>query len=489
VVWLDDLQNYLDVRLTSLANENAAALRELIADPSRCPVLLAATIWPRLWQELNIQSFGFGLHGSNDYGQYAQPQVAVLLSIAQLVQVPSSFVGADLVAAGDAARYDVRLARAIERAPSGRLTQYLAGAVRQLELYETAPPEATAMINVAIDARRLGHRNQIPEKLMTAAEGYIDDADLDRLSDGWSSHALEITSAHWRGLEGPLCKIRPRTGKSTPVRECYRLADIIEQVGTSARQYEAPPEIFWTVITEHGHPEDLSTVARAAQIRGRYQHAMRLYARAARAGKASAADRLSEMLQKASHQTEAEKRAIKALLNGNNAALLAEAEACELAGDHKGAEMLYQMLAGYGNVSSVECAAQIAEDAGEQETADRLYEAASYLRSNFASRRQAEKRELAGDHENAARLYQIAADSGDIIALIMLAEMRYNEGDHERAERLAVKAANAGNVWALALIAEMRDRAGDHERAEWLRRFGLDADGNISKPWSFEEIE
>ena len=61
VVWLDDLQNYLDLRLTPLAEANASALRELIAGPGQSPILVAATTWPHIWQELNVQRFDVGL--------------------------------------------------------------------------------------------------------------------------------------------------------------------------------------------------------------------------------------------------------------------------------------------------------------------------------------------------------------------------------------------------------------------------------------------
>ena len=52
--------------------------------------------------------------------------------------------------------------------------------------YLNAPPAARAIIQAAMDARRLGHPIALPHALLPqAAYGYLDDHDWDPLGDDW----------------------------------------------------------------------------------------------------------------------------------------------------------------------------------------------------------------------------------------------------------------------------------------------------------------
>ncbi|MET7401551.1 hypothetical protein ABZS66_49535 [Dactylosporangium sp. NPDC005572] len=52
-----------------------------------------------------------------------------------------------------------------------------------------------AVIDVAIDARRLGHPLLIPHTLLEqAAPGYLTDHDWDAVGDDWLDHALADTA-------------------------------------------------------------------------------------------------------------------------------------------------------------------------------------------------------------------------------------------------------------------------------------------------------
>ena len=52
VVWLNDAQHYLRTPASPLGEQVAAALRDLLRDPSRGPVLILGTIWPPYWHTL-----------------------------------------------------------------------------------------------------------------------------------------------------------------------------------------------------------------------------------------------------------------------------------------------------------------------------------------------------------------------------------------------------------------------------------------------------
>ena len=175
MLWLNDAHNYLHPRLSDLAEGNAARLRELIGEPDG-PVLVVATLWPANWQQLTAQPRDNRTPGEQYVPGRGQAQIAMLLESATRITVSDSFEGGDLAAIRAAAGQDPRLDLALRQASQGRIIQYLAGAPVLLKRYETVPAEAKALIDVAIDARRLGHANRLPERLLLdAAVGYIDD--------------------------------------------------------------------------------------------------------------------------------------------------------------------------------------------------------------------------------------------------------------------------------------------------------------------------
>lgn len=209
VVWLNDAHNYLDPAFTQVAEDSAARLTELLADPTAGPVLVAATLWPWNWHQLTSQprrSSSRAERGNVD-GELAH--VPALLETATHVPVPSTFGEDDLAAASAAA--DPRIALAREEAPAGKITQYLAGAPKLLERYATASPEVRALIDVAIDARRFGHTKLLPERLLLdAAPGYVDAETWYQLSkENWAFRALQAVTLDWRGLPGPLTRFKP----------------------------------------------------------------------------------------------------------------------------------------------------------------------------------------------------------------------------------------------------------------------------------------
>jgi hypothetical protein len=102
-------------------------------------VLTAQPRWPG-------QAGFTGAGGGSSY-------VPALLASATYIQVPNAFAPDDLAAA--AASQDPRLAVALQFASEGKITQYLAGAPKLLERYRSAPPEARALIDAAVDARRV----------------------------------------------------------------------------------------------------------------------------------------------------------------------------------------------------------------------------------------------------------------------------------------------------------------------------------------------
>jgi hypothetical protein len=288
VVWLNEAQFYLDAP-DGLGERVAAGLRELLRDPPRGPVLVLATLWPQFWGELAV-------HGS---GENRHDHARELLAGHDIL-VPAAFRNAELQQLKQAG--DVRLDTAAAKAQDGQVIQFLAGVPELLARYRNAPPGPAALMDAAIDGRRLGMRVALPQTFLeAAARGYISDSEWDQLDEHWLEQALAYASAPCKGVSGPLMPLKPHSAHpgdafpgqaGQPGQPVYRLADYLDQAGRRAFYEAVPPPSFWAAAADHAHPDDLATLGKAAYDRGCYRDATRLYKRAAVAGDLRAAGQL-----------------------------------------------------------------------------------------------------------------------------------------------------------------------------------------------------
>jgi uncharacterized protein YidB (DUF937 family) len=284
VVWLNEAQFYLDVPVERFGEKVAAGLRELLRDPDRAPVLVLATLWPQFWDRMTSRPPA----GQPDLLAQARD----LLS-GQDISVPAAFTGIQLQEL--AAVQDPRLAQAAAASPDGRVVQFLAGAPELLARYRNAPSAAAALLNAAIDARRLGMGIALPLGFLEmAAPAYLTDADRDELGEDWLEQALAYTAATCNGIRGPLARLWPRPGyaDATASAPVYRLSDYLDQHGRHTRRSLIPSADFWTAAACFSSPGDLLVLARAAEARGLLRDAARLRKRAAADGNTSAATEL-----------------------------------------------------------------------------------------------------------------------------------------------------------------------------------------------------
>ena len=221
VVWLNEAQLYLETA-DERGERVAAGLRELLRDPGRAPVLVLATLWPEYWHTLTA--------GPAD-GKDRHAQARQLLA-GHHITVPAAFTPAQMGKLARAA--DARMVLAARSAPDGAVIQFLAGAPELLDRYRNAPlPAPRALLEAAMDARRLGIGAGLPQAfLKAAAPGYLTDAEWDTLGEDWPEQALAYTAKDAKGVPGPLTRIRPRParhaargyGTSPPVWLCSDLA-------------------------------------------------------------------------------------------------------------------------------------------------------------------------------------------------------------------------------------------------------------------------
>ena len=481
VVWLNEAQFYLDPAEAGLGERVAAGLRELLRDPGRPPVLVLATLWAQFWDTLTVRP------GS---GEDRHAQARDLLA-GHDITVPAAFTPAQMSQLAEAD--DARMALAARSARDGEVIQFLAGAPELLARYRNAPPAAKALIDAAMDARRLGMGAGLPRAFLeAAAPGYLTDHQWDALGEDWLEQALAYAAVPCKGARGPLTRPRParhtaRTRRDQPASmtavagPLYRLADYLDQHGRAHRAGQIPPAEFWSAAAAHAPPADQAALGDAADARGLYRDAAQLHKNAAASGNTHSAFYLSEPTAflradprpahwAAVHVALDKPDTVSLLLGslraaGVAAALLARDPATHAAlHDPGGVASLLGSLRRAG--AHEQAAALLARDPAARAALDDPYGVASLLDSLREE----------GAHEQAAAL--LARDPAARAALddpygvaVLLNSMR-RAGAHEQTAALADRAAahapldDPGRVMdRVAPLLESMRQAGAHEQA------------------------
>ncbi|MFF5924317.1 helix-turn-helix domain-containing protein [Streptomyces flavochromogenes] len=506
VVWLNEAQHYFGDHTSG--ERIAAALHRLLMDEEQRPVLVLVTLWPEYARQYTSLAAPSGDPHS---------QVRELLA-GHMETVPDAFDAAALTAAATLAEQGDRLlADALTRArDSGLITQDLAGAPELLRRYEQATGPARALLEVAMDARRLGVGLHLPQAFLTdAAPDYLSEHDYDQLTEDWAELAYAELAEPVHGKQAPLRRtaLRPprrppapatsaEAAAQRPAGPVVRLADYLEEHGRTVRRRLCPPASFWHAAHTHlTRFEDLRTLARGADSRHRLQWVYHLRHRAAALGDTSVLSFLAMAHEEAGDREGAEGLARHHAVHGDTHTLVRLAELRQQAGDREGAVLVLQQAAAHGSTSAVLQLAELQEGAEHQERAERILRQriddgdtraiaqlvqlrhdagdgegaeararhAAYQGDTHLLSLLAQLRENAGDRKGAEALaLQAAADHEDTDPLFRLAEHRYKEGDRTGATVLFQKAAAHGNTYAMALLAGALETAGYHERAERL---------------------
>ncbi|WP_405467132.1 hypothetical protein [Streptomyces canus] len=451
VIWFNEAQHYLGD--PQHGEHIAAAVHQLLTDPSRVPVLVLGTLWPEYARQLTAQPAPGAPDAADPHSRARE------LLAGRTVNVPEAF---DREALGKAATLaengDLLLADALTRtSEDGRITQDLAGAPELLRRHQQGSPAAQAVLNAAMDARRLGVGLHLPQTFLTAAAtDYLTDFDYDQLTEDWAERAFAELAEPVHGKQAPLRRTGLRPQRRPPGKPestggagtaaahsgpMFRLSDYLEQHGRASRHLLCPPASFWHAAHAHlMRPADLDKLAIAAQDRHRLQWSHHLRRRAAAAGSGSA--------------------------------LLHFAELAKAAGDTERAEVLYQQAASAGDtVAKLRLAALKSEHRYRDEVLPLYQQAADSDDSdNFEALAVLAEAERVRVDEEAEVLYREAADEGNTHALIELARARNRRGDTKGVEALYKQAADGGNTEALVELLELRAEKGDKEELESLRQ-------------------
>ena len=470
VVWLDELQRYLDGE-HGLTGD---LVRALLNAPY--PAVIIGTLWPdRYTAYTTVPSPG----GADPHARERE-----VLDMAAVVRIAPEFSPAEQDRARAASACDPRLRVALGTAGYG-LTQTLAAAPQLVARWEdarTASPYVWAMLTAALDAARLGARAPLSSDfLRAAAPGYCTSQQQAEAPGNWFEQALAYTTGTTGKLHGGATALSP-AGAGMGQVAGYTAADYLIQYANRERRYARVPASTWDAILSHLR-DSADTARFADSARGRllYRYAIPLYRHAADAGDREAAGRLADLLAR----------------RGDLDGLRARADA----GDREAAGRLADLLAKRGDLDGAAQVLHARADGGAQADAD-AQAAALRLADLLAER---------ADLDGAAQVLRARADGGDGFAAWRLADLlaergdldglraRANVGDEHAAEHLARLLAERGDLDGAAQVLRARADAGDLT-AKWrladllARRGDLDglrarADaGDLTAKWRLADL-
>ena len=407
VVWLDELQDYLDGE----HGLTGGMVRALLNPPH--PAVIIGTIWPDRYSAYTA----LPVLGSTD----SHARERKVLDLADVVRVGPEFSPAEQARARAAAARDRRLAIALEAAGYG-LTQILAAAPQLVARWEdarTTSPYAWAVLTAALDAARLGARAPLnTEFLRAAAPGYCTSQQQAEATDNWFDQALDYATGKLHGAIAALTPVGIGMGQITG----YIPADYLIQHASQERRSTRVPASTWDAILSHIHdPADAARLADSARNRLLYSYATPLYRHAADVGDRSAAEQLTELLAR----------------RGDLDGLRARADA----GDRQAANRLADLLAERGDLDGATQVLRTQVGVGSLHDAMEI------------ARLAAEDRDLDG--------LRARANTGDEYAARMLARLLYERGDLNEAEQLLSAQADAGDWHAAIELADLLARRGD----------------------------
>ncbi|MFI1702636.1 hypothetical protein ACH419_42970, partial [Streptomyces bobili] len=201
VVWLNEAQHYLGDR--TVGEQIAAAVPQLLISPERAPVLVLGTLWP----EYAHQYTALPAPGAQDPHSRAREVLSGRSLTVPHTFDPQALATATALAENGDRLLDDTLTRA---GTDGRVTQDLAGAPELLNRYRHASPAAKAVLEAAMDARRLGVGLHLPQAFLTdAAPDYLTDSDYDQLTDDWAEQAYAGLAEAVHGKQASLRRTTP----------------------------------------------------------------------------------------------------------------------------------------------------------------------------------------------------------------------------------------------------------------------------------------
>ncbi|MEU8356365.1 hypothetical protein AB0C27_10190 [Nonomuraea sp. NPDC048882] len=293
VLWLNESQIYFEDDHGEAA---AAEIRRLLAVTSE--VVAIGSMWPEYWFTYTRTP----RPGTPD----PHYQVRALLEIATKISVRDAFTPAELKNAHQTAELDSRLATALTALDNGYgVTQTLSGGPDLMSRWEDAPdPYKRAVVNAAIDARRLGHLSPLSvELLRKLSAASLNGPQRAAAPQRWFEDSLGYACEPLRGG----ISLLTATSRAENRVEGYVLADFIHQQGRETRRCSPVSDEMWRALAVHtGDADDLERLGASASGRGRYPQALALWWASYAQGRVSTWSQLWRLLGQMGKSREAE---------------------------------------------------------------------------------------------------------------------------------------------------------------------------------------
>jgi len=279
VIWLDELQRYLD----GTNGLTGGTIRALLNAPG--PLVLIGTLWP------------------DRYSAYTALPAAdrddrerEVLDLADTVRVGEEFSAAEQGRAREVGKHDERIAAALNT-NGYRLAQTLAAApelVAHWDNAKTAEPYAWAVLTAALDAACLGiHAPLAADLLRAAAPGYLTSRQRALAPADWFDNALAYATRTLRGAAAALDPVSAEMGRVAG----YTPADYLVQHAIRERVRTRIPASTWEALAAATFDrDDTLRLAGSADSLLRYSYAIPLYRRLYDAGETAAGEWLVQLL-------------------------------------------------------------------------------------------------------------------------------------------------------------------------------------------------
>jgi thioredoxin-like negative regulator of GroEL len=457
VVWLDELQRYLDGE----HGLTGGTVRALLDAPS--PVVLIATLWPDRYHSYTaVPAPG----GTDPHARERE-----VLGLAAVIRIGEEFSLAEQGRARAAASRDRRLALALGAAGYG-LTQTLAAAPQLVDRWQDAwavDPYGWAVLTAALDVARLGGRAPLSADLLrAAAPGYCTSAQQAEAPGNWFERALAYATEK---LHGAAAALSPAAGGMGRVAG-YTVADYLLQYASRERRSARVPASTWDALLSHiRDPADAVRLARSAESRLLYRYAIPLCRLAADGGDAGAPGKLAGLLAERGDLDGAVQilRPLADVGDGFAAGQLAGLLAGR--GDLDGAVQILRPLADVGDPGAAGQLAGLLAELGDLDELRARADAGDVGAAGQLAGLLAER----GNLDEAAQILRTLADVGDAYAAMQLAGLLARRGDLDEAEEILRALADVGDAGAARNLAGLLARRGDLDEAVQILRPLADA--------------
>jgi predicted negative regulator of RcsB-dependent stress response len=463
VVWLDELQRYLDGE----HGLTGGVVRALL--DARHPAVIIGTLWPE-WYNTYTTVPASG----NAVDPHARERE--VLKLANIVRIDEKFSPAEQGRARAAAARDARLQVALKAARYG-LTQTLAAApqlVARWENAKTTDPYAWAVLTAALDAARLGARAPLTaDFLRAAAPSYCTPQQQAEAPADWFEQALAYAT---KKLNGAVAALTP-AGTGMGRVAGYTAADYLIQHAGRERRYERMPASTWDALLLHLRaPDDAARLADSTRNRLLYRYAIPLYRHAASVGDEDAAWRLAGLLVECGDLDELRRLADA----GDREAALRLAGVLAQRGDVDEAVQVLRTRADAGDPFAALQLADLLAQRGDLDEAEQILRGRASVGDEDAARRLAGVLAQRGDLDG----LRGRADVGDPFAALQLADLLAQRGDLDEAEQVLRAVADAGDEDAARRLAGVLAQRGDIDEAEQVLR----AVADVGDPFAASQL-